>query len=390
MESVWTVNIVLAFVLCICFAAIVITQVLDVAFQKQLYDIPDARKVHQHMVPRLGGVVFTPVLVFTIIFLLIINSLFGNDELLHTVGEQALPLAYVYCSITLLHLVGMLDDLKGVNYHIKFMAQIACGVLFVGGGVVINNLHGLLGIYELPLWVAAPFTIFIMVFIINAINLIDGIDGLASALCIIAFIFYGEFFFFFEQYMDSLLAFAAVGVLVPFYYYNVFGKIEKNKKIFMGDTGSLTMGIMMCFLSIRLCHVGDTSALSDRVDSFVLAFSPLLIPCLDVVKVYFIRVSHGANPFLPDKNHIHHKLMALGLSQFMTMVLIIMVSGLLISLNVALSLFVGTTVMLFVDIMVWIAMTLLIEVGLKAKKTTKTSLSKQTEVNSQIEVEKNK
>ena len=380
MEFVWTVNIVLAFVLCICFAGIVIAQVLDVAFYRQLFDVPDARKVHQQMVPRLGGVVFMPVLVFTIILLLIINSLFGNKELLQAVGDNALPLAYVYCSVTLLHLVGMLDDLKGVDYHIKFVAQVVCGILFVGGGVLISDLHGLMGIYELPLWVAAPFTIFIMVFIINAINLIDGIDGLASALCIIALVFYGEFFFLFQRYLDSLLAFASVGVLVPFYYYNVFGKIEKNKKIFMGDTGSLTMGILMCFLSIRLSHVSDTSALSDQADSFVLAFSPLLIPCLDVVKVYFIRVYKGRNPFLPDKNHIHHRLMALGLSQHKAMVLIIMASGLLISLNVALSFFVGTTVMLIVDILIWIAMTLLIEAGIKAINKEKAPFPKQTQV----------
>ena len=380
MKFVWTVNIVLAFLLCICFAGIVIAQVLDVAFYRQLFDVPDARKIHQHMVPRLGGVVFTPVLVFTIILLLIINSLFGNNELLRTVGDNALPLAYMYCSVTLLHLVGMLDDLKGVDYHIKFVTQVVCGILFVGGGVLISDLHGLMGIYELPLWVAIPFTIFIMVFIINAINLIDGIDGLASAICIIAFVFYGEFFFLFQRYLDSLLAFAAVGVLIPFYYYNVFGKVEKNKKVFMGDTGSLTLGILMCFLSIRLSHVSDTSALSDQVDSFVLAFSPLLIPCLDVVKVYFIRVAQGRNPFLPDKNHIHHKLMALGMSQHKAMVLIIMASGLLISLNVALSFFVGTTVMLIVDILIWIAMTLLIEAGVKATNKEKAPFPKQTQV----------
>ena len=192
MEFVWTVNVILAFVLCISFAGIVIAQVLDVAFYRQLFDVPEARKVHQHLVPRLGGVVFMPVLVFTIILLLIINSLFGNYELSKAVGDNALPLAYVYCSITLLHLIGILDDLKGVDYHVKFVVQIVCCILFVGGGILISDLHGFMGIYALPLWVAIPFTIFVMVFIINAINLIDGIDGLASAICIIAFVFYGE------------------------------------------------------------------------------------------------------------------------------------------------------------------------------------------------------
>ncbi|MGM9759805.1 MAG: MraY family glycosyltransferase [Parabacteroides sp.] len=345
-----------------------ISQVLHIAFQRKLFDIPNERKVHQQMVPRLGGIIFKPVLCFSITLLVLINVAFGIKELPLAVRENALPLAYLYCAVTLLHFVGIVDDLKGVDYHIKFLAQIICGMLFVSGKILIIDFNGLFGIYALPTWVAIPFTIFVMVYVINAINLIDGIDGLASALCAIVLIFYGEFFFIFHQYIEALLSFAAVGVLIPFYYYNVFGKAEKNRKIFMGDTGTLTMGLLICFLGIRLCNVQDTSSVSVPIDPFLLAFSPLLIPCLDVIKVYLIRVIHGKNPFLPDKNHIHHKLMALGMSQRMTMIVLIMVSGLLISMNVALSIFVGTTVMFCVDLLVWTFMTLLIEHKLNVKE----------------------
>ena len=117
-------------------------------------------------------------------------------------------------------------------------------------------------------------------------------------------------FFMLHQYVYAMLAFATLGVLVPFFYYNVFGNAKHGRKIFMGDTGSLTIGMMLCFLSLKLtmCGLDDNTG---NVHPMVLAFSPLLVPCCDVVRVYLHRVRNGKNPFLPDKNHIHHKLLAL-------------------------------------------------------------------------------
>lgn len=128
----------------------------------------------------------------------------------------------------------------------------------------------------MPLWLGYPLTILIVVFIINAINLIDGIDGLASGLCSIACLFYGLTFFMLHQYVYAMLAFATLGVLVPFFYYNVFGNAKHGRKIFMGDTGSLTIGMMLCFLSLKLtmCGLDDNTG---NVHPMVLAFSPLLV-----------------------------------------------------------------------------------------------------------------
>lgn len=122
-----------------------------------------------------------------------------------------------------LYLVGMADDLIGIRYRAKFVIQILCGVMLIAGGIYINNLHGILGIHAVPLWLGYPLTILIVVFIINAINLIDGIDGLASGLCSVACLFYGLTFFMLHQHVYAILAFATLGVLVPFFYYNVSG-----------------------------------------------------------------------------------------------------------------------------------------------------------------------
>ena len=164
-----------------------------------------------------------------------------------------------------------------------------------------------------------------------------------------------------------MLSFASAGVLVPFYYYNVFGKAERGKKIFMGDAGSLTLGIMLSFLSIRLILIQDDMHM--KVNMLVLALSPLLIPVLDVVRVFLLRIRNGRNPFLPDRNHIHHKLMAMGMGQRKTMVIIILASVILTTLNVILSEQIGATIIICADILLWTVANILISNKIKTRKT---------------------
>ena len=295
---------------------------------------------------------FKPVVFFSFILLLALNVSTGHDELLKEIGAEALPLAYAFCAIIMLYLVGIADDLIGVRYRAKFFIQIVCGIMLVAGGVELSDLHGMLFIHTMPSWISIPLTIFVTVFIINAINLIDGIDGLASGLCSIAFLFYGLTFIWFHQYLYAMLAFATLGVLIPFYYYNVFGKAEKGRKIFMGDTGSLTIGIMLCFLSMQVSHLSATTS-PHHFNPFVMAFAPLLVPCFDVVRVYLHRVRNGKNPFLPDKNHIHHKLLAIGMRQRTAMVTIVLSSIVLTFLNILFSAYINSSLLLCMDIALW-------------------------------------
>ena len=359
MSFIWIVNILSVFILCVLFAGIVIPQILLIAFRRRLFDEPDERKIHQCEVPRLGGMAFKPVVFFSFILLLAVNVSMGHYELFWAIATEALPLAYAFCAIIMLYLVGIADDLVGVRYRAKFFIQIVCGIMLVAGGVELSDLHGMLFIHSMPCWISIPLTIFVTVFIINAINLIDGIDGLASGLCSIAFFFYGITFIWFHQYLYAMLAFATLGVLIPFYYYNVFGKAEKGRKIFMGDTGSLTIGIMLCFLSMQVSHLSAAS-LSHHFNPFVMAFAPLLVPCFDVVRVYLHRVRNGKNPFLPDKNHIHHKLLAIGMRQRTAMFTIVLTSTALTLLNILLSAYLGATILLCMDIALWTTANILI------------------------------
>ncbi len=349
----WIINCALAFVLSVIMTGIVIPQILLIAFRKKLFDKPDERKIHHSEVPRLGGIAFKPVVFISMALLLGISLVLGYTEMLYELGKDSRAFAFAFCCIMFLYLVGMADDLIGVRYRAKFIFQILCGIMLVAGGIYINNLHGVLLIHALPSWLAYPLTILIVVFIINATNLIDGIDGLCSGLCSIASLFYGITFFILHHYIYAMLAFATFGVLVPFFYYNVFGDAEQHKKIFMGDTGSLTVGMMLSFLSIKLAMCGCTDNMGN-INPMVLAFSPIMIPCLDVVRVYWHRVRNRNNPFLPDKNHIHHKLLALGMKQRHAMITIIVASAVLILFNFFLSHYhINVNWILLIDILLW-------------------------------------
>lgn len=364
--NLWLLNIGIALVLSIYLTGFVIPKILTIAFSKNLFDVPNERKIHTARVPRLGGLAFKPVIFFTLALIIGINISLGNEMFTLSFIKEIKPLSYFSCSIMLLYLVGFGDDLVGIRYRIKFLAQFFCAALLIVGGLCITDLHGLFGIYSLNSWIAQPLTALLIVFIINSINFIDGIDGLASGLSSIILLFYGLTFFYFGLYMYALISFCTLGVLIPFYYYNVFGDANKQKKIFMGDTGSLTIGIILCALSLKLVQsIPDTDDIS--YNPLVLVYSPFIIPCFDVIRVIFSRLRRGKNPFLPDKSHIHHKMLALGMNQHVAMATIILTAILCTVGNILLSTHVTITTLLTIDIVVWTLVNMLLSKIIKNK-----------------------
>jgi UDP-N-acetylmuramyl pentapeptide phosphotransferase/UDP-N-acetylglucosamine-1-phosphate transferase len=338
MELYWILQIVAAFAVCVIVTGILIPQILLISFRRNLFDEPDERKIHKNKVPRLGGIAFMPAIFVAVALLSGVDAVFGWNKLIADMGQNNVTLLFGFAAITTIYLVGEADDLVGVRYRAKFAMQIICSLMLIAGGLWVDNFHGFLGLYEIPAWIGIPFTVLIVLFIINAVNLIDGIDGLASGLTACAMFIYGYVLFRMETYTFAILAFATLGVLVPFFYFNVFGSAEKQHKIFMGDTGSLTVGLIISMLALRLVNVGSSfSGHAYDGNVLVVAVAPLLIPCFDVVRVYLGRVRRGKNPFLPDKTHIHHKLLAAGMSQRKAMVSIVVASVTISSLFIVLS-----------------------------------------------------
>ena len=337
-------------VISVLFTAWFIPKILIVSFKKKLFDFASERKVHEGIVPRLGGVAFVPSIVVSLSLIIGLNVLFNGDTTVRFFG--VLQLAFGLCAILLLYFEGIMDDLVGLGYRVKFVFQIVSAVLIVLSGIWINDFHGLFGVHGLPPYIGMPFTVILMVYLINAINLIDGIDGLASGLSIVASFFFGVMFVYVNLWGCAALAFATFGTLCPFFYYNVFGNADRCRKIFMGDTGSQCIGLLLGYFAVRL-SMNDPLMTSKIDGSIIVAFSMLIVPAFDVIRVMIHRARSGRSVFHPDKSHIHHKLLALGLPHKLAMVTILLFAMLFVVLNLILLPHLDVNVILLIDILIY-------------------------------------
>lgn len=340
------------FLFAVSLGMVIIPRILVISHKKRLYDVPDARKVHTMPVPRLGGLSFFPVILMSMFLVIGFRLYFWDMDTSSLSFNMLYEYLFLFVGMTLLYLVGVCDDLVGVGYRYKFAVQIAAAFLLVLSGNWFDSFGGLFGIYSVPVWVGVPFTVFIVVYITNAINLIDGIDGLASGLCCIALSVLSVIFFLRGQYVYALLAVCTLGILMPFWCYNVFGNANRGHKLFMGDAGSLTLGYVISFLII---HMSVTNEVSPTLSNpyMVIAFSTVLVPLLDVIRVVLHRLREHKNPFLPDKNHFHHKLLRTGMRVRVVMVTILGIAVSFIGLNAWLAWQMNITFLLGINLILW-------------------------------------
>ncbi len=322
--------------------------ILDFCKRRGLYDLPSERKMHKTAVPRLGGISFMPsmLLAFAIVMMMLNPSVNGDNI------NISLWSAYFCISLAIIYLTGFIDDLVGLNARVKFTAQIFAAALMPMAGLSINTLYGFCGIYEMPFWLNAPLTVFVMVFIMNSINLIDGIDGLAACLSLLAL---GGFLLAFireDMHYYCMLIAGLMGTLIPYLYYNMWGKIENNRKIFMGDSGSLTLGFILSFLFVKFASY-NPNVMQFHMDGLILPYTLLAVPVFDVVRVILFRIHHHRAIFKADKNHIHHKLVRAGLTQHQALLFILALSLGYILLNLPLFKVINLTYIVIIDIIIY-------------------------------------
>ncbi|MGN6492764.1 MAG: glycosyltransferase family 4 protein [Agriterribacter sp.] len=284
---------ILAFM--ITYAAIPV--IINVADIKKLYDVPNARKIHANPVPSLGGLgIFAGFIVSCLLTISLTNSQ----------GFQ-----YYFAAALVIFFLGLKDDILILTPMKKFIGQIvAAFIIIYKGGVVIKSMHGFMGIYELPEAISLIMTYLTVIVIINSFNLIDGVDGLAAGLGIFTTLTFGSYFYIISHTEYSALAFAMCGSLLAFLIFN-----RSPARIFMGDTGSLLIGLVNSILVVHFINFADSPAVS-----FPLSASPaigvaiLIIPLFDTLRVFSIRIFSRRSPFSPDRNHIHHILLDRGMT----------------------------------------------------------------------------
>lgn len=349
------------FFVCLMLTIVALPEVIRIAFRKQLFDVPDYRKVHTGQVPRLGGVTFLPGIMISVMLA------FGFLTEFQSSSSVTAEILFGASGALFLYMTGVADDLVGLSYRVKFPIQIFSAFLLCASGLWIDNFHGIFGIHELHPAIGIPFSVVLVVLIINAINLIDGIDGLASGLCIMMITLFAILFVREGLLRYAIIAAAALGALLPFYIYNVYGTSEKRTKIFMGDAGSLTMGYIISAFAIKAATFSDDiPGLEDRQTSFfVYSFAVLIVPVLDVLRLFFHRIIHRRSPFEPDRCHIHHKFLAIGLTIGQARHLIIGISLLFFLGNIILIKYIDINILIVVDISVWTLIHILISRRIK-------------------------
>jgi UDP-GlcNAc:undecaprenyl-phosphate GlcNAc-1-phosphate transferase len=274
-----------------------IPAIMNVAREKKLFDLPDARKLHTSPIASLGGVG-----IFLGFFL----------SCLLTIPARENPeFRFFFASAIVIFFLGLKDDILIISAIKKFLGQLAAAAIVIHmGGVRIDSMHGFLGVHALPEVVSYLLSYVTVIVIINAYNLIDGVDGLAGSLGVLTCGIFGTYFLMAGLPMYSLMAFGMSGSLLAFLVFNF-----NPAKIFMGDSGSLLLGLVNAIMVIKFITVADAPDAAVPVASAVaVGFSILVVPLLDTLRVFSIRIAKGRSPFVPDRNHIHHLLLDRGLN----------------------------------------------------------------------------
>ncbi|OPB97104.1 undecaprenyl-phosphate alpha-N-acetylglucosaminyl 1-phosphate transferase [Elizabethkingia meningoseptica] len=341
------------FIIAVLLSRVMIPYILLISYKKRLFDPIDSRKLHKRIVPRLGGVAFAPIqcCLYAITTVAVYKLNFVN---LHVATWEIFPMfTMLICGLAILFIVGIGDDLIGVNYKAKFIAQIFVACLFPLSGLWINNLYGVGLIVELPAWIGMPLTIFVVVLIINAINLMDGLDGLCSGVVGLGCIVLGGLFMYYGAWLHALFAFITAGVLIPFFYYNVFGTVRRRRQIFMGDTGSMTLGYSIAFLAISFA-MNNHFIKPFSEGAIVVAFSTLIVPILDVARVMYVRWRSGKSMFSADRNHLHHKFLRSGMTHRTAMLAILGLALFFCIFNIVMVELISNNVVVVCDVLLWI------------------------------------
>jgi len=348
-------DIVLAFITAFSLTYLAIPSIISVARKKRLFDEPGERTSHTVSTPSLGGIGIFAGTIFSII--------------MWTPFKYFADLQYILCSFIIIFLIGAKDDIDPLTPGKKFLGQIfAAAIIVFKAKIYISSFYGVFGVTTLPYWFSALFSIFIIVLIINAFNLIDGINGLSGSIGVLIATTFG-FWFYKNDYIEfAMVAFALAGSVVAFLKYN-FSPAE----IFMGDTGSLLLGLVASILAIQFMELNNAAEKPEWhfVSAPAAAVGVLILPLFDTLSVFTRRIINGRSPFHPDKTHIHHQLLDLGLSHMKSTYILVAINLAIILPLVYLDKF-GTYNLLFILAVVSLGLaTLLYYLSKRAKLSKK-------------------
>ncbi|MCB0687139.1 MAG: undecaprenyl/decaprenyl-phosphate alpha-N-acetylglucosaminyl 1-phosphate transferase [Saprospiraceae bacterium] len=336
-------DIILSFITAFTLTYFAIPSIINIAAKKNLVDIPDERKAHTTPTPSLGGIAIFAGVIFSIV--------------LWTPFHVFSDLQYLLCSFIIVFLIGAKDDILPMAPWKKLVGEIfAAAILVLKSNVKLSSLYGVFGVYDIPDIISIPFSIFVIMVIINAFNLIDGINGLSGSISTLIALVLGTWFFLINHVELAIVAFALAGSTIAFLKYNF-----TPAKIFMGDTGSLLVGLICAILTIQFIEIHKTlegSAYAMKAVPAV-AIGILILPLFDTLRVFITRILKGKSPLTADRNHIHHLLIDCGLSHMQATGVLVLTNAIFIYAVFALQ-DLGTFRLLIIIVLAAISLTALL------------------------------
>lgn len=311
-------DVILSFITAFTLTYFAIPSVIRVARIKNLTDEPGERRSHSESTPSLGGIAIFAGTLFSIM----LWTPFQN-----TFDTSGGGIQYILCSFIIIFLIGAKDDIDPISPTKKLIGELlAASILVFKADVTIElGLEDILGLDNIPYFVSVFLTIFTILVIINAFNLIDGINGLSGSLTTLISLTLGIWFLLVKRYDLAIVAFSTAGAVIAFLKYNF-----TPAKIFMGDTGSLLIGLVCSILTIEFIELNCLLSPGDIGYAFKINAAPavaigiLVLPLFDTLRVFITRIVNGKHPLQPDRNHIHHLLIDAKLSHMQaTSVLVI-------------------------------------------------------------------
>ena len=258
---------------------------------KKIIDKINKRSSHSVIATRSGGIsIFIVILLITSYLYLTNNQIFDFSVLI--------PLGILF-------IAGIYDDVYDSDFKLKFLFQIIAAKIIVDQGILIDDLNGIFGIFEIPYMLAQPLTMLFIVTVVNSFNFTDGIDGLA----LFELIKFSFLIFFLSSNILFSFNFLLV-IIISVSFLLLYFNFRKQNKVFLGDGGSLFLGGLISIVIISL--INDTSNEFNALSTVLIVY---LYPLVDLLRVVFIRVFKGNSPFKADKNHIHHLLLKRGMTQ---------------------------------------------------------------------------
>lgn len=287
-------------------AFLIVPIIIKYSLLKNFVDVPGRRKIHKKITPSMGGIaIFCGFFISSFIW---INLQYWKN------------IKFIMVALFAIFIIGVRDDLIPLRWSFKLIGQVmAASLLIFLMDLRITSFYGLFGIYELPLLVSYGVTFFTIIVVTNSFNLIDGLDGLAGTIAIISLSMFGIWFFLVGDPIYSVLAFSMLGAILAFLIFN-----WEPSEVFMGDTGALVIGLTLAIMSINFLETNNrlTTEYYQFLGPIGTVICIIALPLIDTLRIFILRISKRQSPFKPDKSHIHHAIMRLGMTHSQTTLLL--------------------------------------------------------------------